>query len=211
MGRAHALAGHIARAHEMGCAVATWAAGHISWSEPLLSPRAAGAHHRSGAAAAGKAAGRTAGRWAPEGRRAVAARLARPMRLLVAHSGGQDGEGELAAHGGAGGEKGKVFRFLAEEAGLGAARAATALTKYPPLLKKSVEGDLTPTLKILVEEVGLGKNKEGAAKAIAYWPTVLGLNVENNLRPVVWYLAEELGLGKDGAANVIPSSPRCWA
>jgi len=137
-----------------------------------------------------------------------------PAGLLVARVGGQDGGGELAAAGREGdgdamGDGDAVFRFLAEEAGLGRAGALKAMDRYAPLRNYSVEGKLAPNRKFLVEGAGLGK--EGAAVAITGHPEVLGYS-KKNIAPkvrylVVRYLAEDLGLGRAGATKLITRFP----
>ena len=52
-----------------------------------------------------------------------------------------------------------VLRFLAEEAGLGPAGAAKAITGHPPLRNLSVAEKLAPRLRSLVEGAGLGRER----------------------------------------------------
>jgi hypothetical protein len=75
--------------------------------------------------------------------------------LLVARGGGQDGGGggggELTASGGGGGwavalDEDAVFRYLAEEAGLGRDGAAAVIAGDPRMLGYSIEKNIAPAV-----------------------------------------------------------------
>ena len=75
----------------------------------------------------------------------------------------------------------------------------------PRVLNSSLEFNITPKVRYLAEELGLGR--DGAAKVITRAPNVLGLSIENCIAPKVMYLEEELGLGRAGAVKVIIGRP----
>jgi len=82
-------------------------------------------------------------------------------------------------------------RYL--ERTLGKNGAVNVIAKMPRVLSLSVERDIGPAARFLLQQTALGR--EGAAKAIVRWPRVLGLSVAGNLAPTWSYLEEELALG----------------
>jgi len=140
------------------------------------------------------------------------------------------------AAGGRAGDADAVFRFLAEEAGLGedgAARVMSGSQDGDPAGVRGVglgaETDIAPTdgqdgggehtaggwaaaanpedAVFLFLAEEAGLGKDGAAKVIVGYPQLLGFSVEKNIAPAVRFLTEQLVLGREGAAKVITEFP----
>ena len=83
-------------------------------------------------------------------------------------------------------------------------QAAKAVAYFPQILGCSVEQNLKPTVKWLLD---LGLSTDQVAKAVACFPRILGLSINENLKPTVQWLLD-LGLSKDQVGKVVAGHSR---
>jgi mTERF domain-containing protein len=78
--------------------------------------------------------------------------------------------------------------FLLHELRVDQKKVARLLATSPQLLGLSVENNIRPKIRFLVEEVGI----TNVGQVIGSFPNILGYSVENNMRPKLEYLSKHI-------------------